>query len=140
MATDSGIRITDNSPDWSTNKMPRNYVDHSTSVGDEGNEVKEKMAGIARRMNGRILEKSRINASIVISALAVHQIARYMNVHIQERSPIHASIVINALASYHFVSNMKEFIQERSRIHVNIAKSALDVNQIARNMNEYIQE
>ncbi|KAL9972268.1 hypothetical protein ACROYT_G018549 [Oculina patagonica] len=39
-----GIRITDNNPDWSTNKMPRNDVDHSTSVGDEGNEVKEKMA------------------------------------------------------------------------------------------------
>ncbi|KAL9972398.1 hypothetical protein ACROYT_G018687 [Oculina patagonica] len=38
------IRITDNNPQWSTNKMPRNDVDHSTSVGDKGNEVKEKMA------------------------------------------------------------------------------------------------
>ena len=48
-----------------------------------------------------------------------------MNELTQERSRIHASIVISALAGHQIVKCMNELTQERSRLHANIVKSAL---------------
>ena len=43
----------------------------------------------------------------------------------QKKSRIRASIVISALAAHQPPSNMSELTQEKSRLHANIVKSAL---------------
>jgi len=58
-------------------------------------------------------------------ALLPQELARNTNELTQERSRIPASIVISALLPQDIARNMSESTQERSRIHASIAKSAL---------------
>ena len=59
-----------------------------------------------------------------------------MHEYTQKESRIRASIVISALPIHQPASNMSGVTQEKSRLHANIVKSALATWEIASNMNE----
>lgn len=60
-----------------------------------------------------------MHASIVICALAIHQLVGHMKKYIQERSRLNASIVKSALTGYQTVKDMKEHTQVNEHADIN---------------------